>query len=328
MTQVFDANNRIIPVTVVKAGPCVVTQVRTPEKDGYSAVQIAYGAVDPRKVNKPEAGHFAKAGVPPRRYLVEIRTDDAVVVHRRPGDHRRGLRPGRGRQAGRRRRRHQQGQGLRRCHEAPQLQGPRRRPRRAAQAPLARLDRRLRHPGPRLQGHPDGRPHGPRPHHDPEPHGPRRRRRARPAAHQGRGPRSARRHGPRPHRRQGRPREGWCGASDHDRRTDKHARDHRRRPHARTARAGRTVELPAEVFARRSASRRSTRSSWPSWPRPARARTRPRPAARSAAVGASRTARRAPAAPARARPARRSSSAVASSTARSRATTASGPPRR
>jgi large subunit ribosomal protein L3 len=77
MTQVFDANNRIIPVTVVKAGPCVVTQVRTPDKDGYSAVQIAYGPVDPRKVNKPEAGHFAKAGVPPRRYLVEIRTDDA-----------------------------------------------------------------------------------------------------------------------------------------------------------------------------------------------------------------------------------------------------------
>ena len=78
MTQVFDANNRIIPVTVVKAGPCVLTQVRTPEKDGYSAVQIAYGPVDPRKVNKPEAGHFAKAGVPPRRYLVEIRTDDAA----------------------------------------------------------------------------------------------------------------------------------------------------------------------------------------------------------------------------------------------------------
>jgi large subunit ribosomal protein L3 len=76
MTQVFDANNRIIPVTVVKAGPCVVTQIRTPEKDGYSAVQIAYGAIDPRKVNKPETGHFAKAGVPPRRYLVEIRTDE------------------------------------------------------------------------------------------------------------------------------------------------------------------------------------------------------------------------------------------------------------
>jgi large subunit ribosomal protein L3 len=77
MTQVFDANNRIVPVTVVKAGPCVVTQIRTVEIDGYNAVQIAYGAIDPRKVNKPEAGHFAKAGVPPRRYTLEIRTADA-----------------------------------------------------------------------------------------------------------------------------------------------------------------------------------------------------------------------------------------------------------
>ena len=78
MTQVFDANNRIVPVTVVKAGPCVVTQIRTVENDGYSAVQIAFGVIDPRKVNKPEAGHFAKAGVPPRRYTVEIRTGDAA----------------------------------------------------------------------------------------------------------------------------------------------------------------------------------------------------------------------------------------------------------
>lgn len=77
MTQVWDENNKVVPVTVVKAGPCVVTQVRTPEVDGYSAVQIAYGAVDPRKVNKPEAGHFAKAGVTPRRFLIEVRTDDA-----------------------------------------------------------------------------------------------------------------------------------------------------------------------------------------------------------------------------------------------------------
>jgi large subunit ribosomal protein L3 len=77
MTQVFDDKNRIVPVTVVKAGPCVVTQIRTVENDGYSAVQIAYGAIDPRKVNKPEAGHFAKAGVPPRRYTLEIRTADA-----------------------------------------------------------------------------------------------------------------------------------------------------------------------------------------------------------------------------------------------------------
>jgi large subunit ribosomal protein L3 len=77
MTQVWDENNRIVPVTVVQAGPCVVTQVRTPENDGYSAVQIAYGAIDPRKVNKPDAGHFAKAGVTPRRHLAELRTSDA-----------------------------------------------------------------------------------------------------------------------------------------------------------------------------------------------------------------------------------------------------------
>lgn len=78
MTQVFDENNRIVPVTVVKAGPCVVTQVRTQENDGYSAVQLAFGAIDPRKVNKPVSGHFAKAGVTPRRHLVEVRTTDAA----------------------------------------------------------------------------------------------------------------------------------------------------------------------------------------------------------------------------------------------------------
>lgn len=79
MTQVWDDANRVVPVTVVKAGPCVVTQVRTPEVDGYEAVQIAYGAIDPRKVTKPQAGHFAKAGVTPRRHLVEIRTGDATT---------------------------------------------------------------------------------------------------------------------------------------------------------------------------------------------------------------------------------------------------------
>jgi large subunit ribosomal protein L3 len=77
MTQVWDANNRVVPVTVIQAGPCVVTQVRTPENDGYSAIQIAYGAIEPRKVNKPDAGHFEKAGVTPRRHLMEIRTADA-----------------------------------------------------------------------------------------------------------------------------------------------------------------------------------------------------------------------------------------------------------
>ncbi|WP_370893883.1 50S ribosomal protein L3 [Janibacter sp. GXQ6167] len=77
MTQVWDEENRLVPVTVIQAGPCVVTQVRTDETDGYQAVQIAYGAIDPRKVNQPESGHFAKAGVTPRRYSVELRTNDA-----------------------------------------------------------------------------------------------------------------------------------------------------------------------------------------------------------------------------------------------------------
>jgi large subunit ribosomal protein L3 len=75
MTQVFDDNNRIVPVTVVKAGPCVITQIRTQEKDGYTAVQLAYGQIDPRKVTKPVAGHFKKADVTPRRHLVEVRTE-------------------------------------------------------------------------------------------------------------------------------------------------------------------------------------------------------------------------------------------------------------
>jgi large subunit ribosomal protein L3 len=77
MTQVWD-NNKVVPVTVVQAGPCVVTGVRTADKDGYSAVQLAYGAIDPRKVNKPESGHFRKADVAPRRHLVELRTTDAA----------------------------------------------------------------------------------------------------------------------------------------------------------------------------------------------------------------------------------------------------------
>jgi large subunit ribosomal protein L3 len=78
MTQVFAEDGKIVPVTVVAAGPCVVTAVRTPDADGYSAVQIGYGEIDPRKVTKPVAGHFAKAGVTPRRYLVELRTDNAA----------------------------------------------------------------------------------------------------------------------------------------------------------------------------------------------------------------------------------------------------------
>ncbi|MBW8027410.1 50S ribosomal protein L3 [Clavibacter michiganensis subsp. michiganensis] len=76
MTQVWDENNKLIPVTVVQITPNVVTQVRTPEVDGYGAIQIAYGQIDPRKADKPSTGHFDKAGVTPRRHLTEVRTAD------------------------------------------------------------------------------------------------------------------------------------------------------------------------------------------------------------------------------------------------------------
>ncbi|MCV7068479.1 50S ribosomal protein L3 [Mycolicibacterium houstonense] len=80
MTQVFDENNKVVPVTVVKAGPNVVTRIRTTERDGYSAVQLAYGEISPRKVNKPVAGQYAAAGVNPRRHLAELRLDEAAAA--------------------------------------------------------------------------------------------------------------------------------------------------------------------------------------------------------------------------------------------------------
>ena len=78
MTQVWDEAGRLVPVTVVQVGTNVVTQVRTPETDGYSAVQLAFGQIDPRKVTQPLKGHFGKAGVTPRRHVAEIRTTDAA----------------------------------------------------------------------------------------------------------------------------------------------------------------------------------------------------------------------------------------------------------
>jgi len=78
MTQVRDANNKLVPVTVIEAGSNVVTQIKNVETDGYVAIQVAFGAIKPTKVDKPTAGHFEKAGVNPRRYLAEIRTADAA----------------------------------------------------------------------------------------------------------------------------------------------------------------------------------------------------------------------------------------------------------
>ena len=80
MTQIFDENNRVVPVTVIKAGPNVFTRIRTTERDGYSAVQLAYGEISPRKVNKPVTGQFNAAGVNPRRHLAELRLDDEAAA--------------------------------------------------------------------------------------------------------------------------------------------------------------------------------------------------------------------------------------------------------
>ena len=77
MTQVWDDNDQIVPVTVIEAGPCVVSQVKTKETDGYEAIQIGFGDIREKLVNKPMAGHFAKAGIKPMRYLREVRVDDA-----------------------------------------------------------------------------------------------------------------------------------------------------------------------------------------------------------------------------------------------------------
>jgi large subunit ribosomal protein L3 len=79
MTQVFDDEARAIPVTVIKAGPCHVVQIKTEESDGYNSIQISFGEMKPGRVNKPEAGHFAKSGVAPARHLVELRVDDPTA---------------------------------------------------------------------------------------------------------------------------------------------------------------------------------------------------------------------------------------------------------
>lgn len=77
MTQVFDDEGKMVPVTVLKAGPCVVSRIRTPDTDGYSAIQLGYGQINPRKVNKPLGDYLRKHELTPRRHYVEVRTSDA-----------------------------------------------------------------------------------------------------------------------------------------------------------------------------------------------------------------------------------------------------------
>lgn len=80
MTQVWSENDELVPVTVIEAGPCVVSQVKTVKRDGYAAAQLAFGDIKESKVNKPRAGHFAKAGVTPRRYIHEVRLEEGDEV--------------------------------------------------------------------------------------------------------------------------------------------------------------------------------------------------------------------------------------------------------
>ena len=84
MTQIFDENDRVVPVTVIVAEPNKICQVKTTETDGYEAVQLGFGAIKAKKVNKPMAGHFAKQGVEPTRYLREVRVENASEY--KPGD--------------------------------------------------------------------------------------------------------------------------------------------------------------------------------------------------------------------------------------------------
>ena len=81
MTQLFDANGNVVPVTVIEAGPCVVAQKKTTENDGYEAVQIGYGDLKASKVNKPMKGHFAKGDVAPKKVLREFRFEDTSAVN-------------------------------------------------------------------------------------------------------------------------------------------------------------------------------------------------------------------------------------------------------
>ena len=81
MTQIFDETGRVIPVTIVAAGPCVVAQKKTAEKDGYDAVQLGYADVKEKHLTKPEKGHFDKAGVAPKKYLKEFRLDDCSALN-------------------------------------------------------------------------------------------------------------------------------------------------------------------------------------------------------------------------------------------------------
>ena len=166
MTQVFNDEASAIPVTVIKAGPCRVVQIKSEETDGYNAIQISYREIPPRKVNQPMAGHFNKASVPPARHLVEVRVDDPAeytlgqeiavsdVLEKGMKADVAGVSKGKG-FAGVMKRHNFAGQGA--SHGAHRVHRG------------ARRDRRVCYACPRVQGNADGRPDGWRPQDQHEP---------------------------------------------------------------------------------------------------------------------------------------------------------------
>ena len=165
MTQVFD-DTHAVPVTVIKAGPCVVAQVKTEERDGYDAVQLAFGDVRANQVTKPMKGHFDANSAEPRRHLVELRTDDAASL-RAPA---RSCGPTSSRRAtwstwsG-----VSKGKGFAGVMKRHGFAGLKREPRHARVHRAPGCDRRLRHAQPRVQGHAHGGPARQRPRHRAEP---------------------------------------------------------------------------------------------------------------------------------------------------------------
>ena len=210
MTQVWDDANRVVPVTVVRVAPVRVVQVKTPESDGYSALQVTFGYRKPDKFSKPEAGHFAKAGVDPGANLVELRLDDVSdyevgqeikVDILEAGEKVDVTAVSKGKGFAGVMKRHGFS-GLKASH------GVERR------SPLARRHRGLRHPRPGVQGHPHGRPHGRRAGDHAQPRGGRGRRRAQPVAREGRGARPQGRAGAHPRRGEGPGFHGWWIVSE------------------------------------------------------------------------------------------------------------------
>ena len=158
MTQIFDADGKVIPVTLIEAGPCTVVQKKTEEKDGYSAVQLGYGDVAEKKLTKPELGHLKKAGDVRKKTLKEFRLANCDALN--VGDEVKARRVRRGRPRGRDR--HQQGPRLPGRHQAPRRPPPEGVPRHRPCAPPRRLHGPRHRSLPHLQGQDRSRPDGQR----------------------------------------------------------------------------------------------------------------------------------------------------------------------